>query len=190
MSKVLPLLGLTVLLQACASARQVENHPARSAVESKTAALIGKSVADLRLQDAEGRAVDLLQPGVLYLIDSWALGCSPCLWEMEDLAALESVLANEPRVRFVGVLFGWSPGKDLTRIQRQVPIAVHTDPERGLEALGCEGFPTKLLVRDGVVLDARIGAGQTGNFERLAEWLREWTPGLRLRRPQAVRGRS
>ena len=147
--------------------------------------LIGKSIAGLVLRDPGGRAVDLSEKGVLYLIDSWALGCAPCRWEMDDLAALESALAKEPRVRFVGVLSGW-PVKQLEEMRRlySIPIAMHADPENGLEALGCRVFPTKLLVRDGVVLDVRTGAGKTGNFERLAEWLGAWSPGVRLRRPE------
>jgi thiol-disulfide isomerase/thioredoxin len=143
-------------------------------------AIIGASAFELRLVDSAGQPVDLGQKDVLYLVDSWALECTPCMWELPDLAKLETTLALEPRVRFVSVLHGW-PAKDLEKIRSRhgIPIQVHADPEGTLERLGCSAFPTKLLIRNAKVLDMKLGAGKTGNYESIMGWLRKWSPDLR-----------
>jgi thiol-disulfide isomerase/thioredoxin len=45
-------------------------------------------IGTLRFADAYGHTIALDAPGVLYLIDFWALECKPCMLEMPELERL------------------------------------------------------------------------------------------------------
>src|SRR5580765_8589588 len=72
----------------------------------------GDSVGTLRFQDAQGKPVALDEAGVLYVVDFWALGCKPCLWEMPALDRLSKEYESDGKVRIIGVVWGeWKIGR-------------------------------------------------------------------------------
>ena len=54
-------------------------------------------IGPLRVADAEGNALTLDAPGVLYLVDFWALGCKPCIMAMPELDRLAELLDSSTR---------------------------------------------------------------------------------------------
>jgi len=112
--------------------------------------------------DPAGAKVTLDEPGMLYLVDFWAEGCGPCLKEMPDLERLAQELEPGGRFKLVSVLWGGWKGEDLTKIgeRRGVHRPVHADPDGWLDQVGRPVFPTKVLVRDGVILQSREGGGR------------------------------
>ena len=112
--------------------------------------------------DPAGAKVTLDEPGMLYLVDFWAEGCGPCLKEMPDLERLAQELEPGGRFKLVSVLWGGWKGEDLTKIaeRRGIHRPVHADPDGWLDQVGRPVFPTKVLVRDGVILQSREGGGR------------------------------
>ena len=127
----------------------------------------GDSIGTLRFADAEGRAIVLDTPGVVYLVDFWALGCKPCIQEVPELERLAKEYEPAGRFRLVSVVWGGFRGKDLSRVAEQAgtTLPIYSDPENWHDRLDVDGFPTKLFVRDGTVL-ARTGGGVAGLYQR------------------------
>src|SRR6185369_10456991 len=94
----------------------------------------GESVGTLQFEDANGRSIKLDEPGVVYLVDFWALGCKPCMMEMPDLDRLLQVADDAGTTE-----------------------EVYSDPENWHDRLGVDAFPTKLLIRDGTVIVRKRG---------------------------------
>ena len=133
----------------------------------------GDNVGTLRFSDAQGKTVALDEPGVLYVIDFWALGCQPCVREMPSLDRLAREYEGEGKVRIVGVVRGeWKP-KDLPKIAKQVGTSrpVYADPQHWFESLEIHSFPTKVFLRDGAVVHVSHGASEEpyDNLKRLIE---------------------
>src|SRR5262245_58476342 len=80
----------------------------------------GDNIGVLRFTDAAGKTVALDEPGVLYVVDFWALGCKPCVWEMPALDRLSKEYEPGGKVRVVGVIWGDWKAKDLPKIAKQV----------------------------------------------------------------------
>ena len=126
----------------------------------------GTPIATLHFADAEERLIALDAPGVLYLVDFWALECKPCMQEMPELASLAGEYEPSGRFKLVSVVFGDWKGKGLLEVARRTGtgITAYSDPENWYERLQVEGFPTKLLIRDGRVIVRELGGG-TGAYE-------------------------
>ena len=121
----------------------------------------GDSIGTMRFADAEGRSIALDTPGVVYLVDFWALGCKPCIQEAPDLERLAKEYEPGGRFRLVSVLWGGWNGKDLLKVAEQAgtKLPAYSDPENWHDRLDVNGFPTKLFVRDGTVLKRSSGGG-------------------------------
>lgn len=121
----------------------------------------GDSIGTLRFADADGQAIALDTPGVVYLVDFWALGCKPCIQEMPELERLVKEYEPAGRFRLVSVVWGGWRGKDLLRVAEQAgaKMPIYSDPENWHDRLDVDGFPTKIFVRDGTVLDRARGGG-------------------------------
>ena len=119
------------------------------------------SIETLRFADAEEHTISLDALGVLYLVDFWALGCKRCILEMPELERLAKDYEPGGRFRFVGVVWGGWKGKDLWTVAERAntKLPVYSDPENWFQRLGIEGYPTKIMIRDGKVLRRARGGG-------------------------------
>lgn len=115
----------------------------------------------LRVGDAEGNTITLDAPGVLYLVDFWALGCKPCILELPELERLAKEYEPSGRFRLVSVVAAGWEGKDLLTVASQAgtTLPIYSDPEDWLTQLEINGFPTKLLIRDGKLFVRKRGGG-------------------------------
>jgi thiol-disulfide isomerase/thioredoxin len=133
----------------------------------------------LQFKHESGASIRLDQPGVLYLVDFWSIGCRPCYLEMPALIALEKEYSKEPRFRFVSVAVeAFNPGWIRERLasQQLAPPTIYFDTERWFESLLLKGFPTKLLIRDGQVLAERFGANSRGSVDEWKRLIQEHLP--------------
>ena len=119
------------------------------------------SIGPIHVGDAEGNTITLDAPGMLYLVDFWALGCKPCIIEMPDLERLAKEYEPGGRFRLVSVAAGGWNGKALLSVAKQVgtTLPIYSDPEDWLTQLEINGFPTKLLIRDGKLFVRKRGGG-------------------------------
>lgn len=112
------------------------------------------------LANSAGQLVPLDQPGVLYLVDFWALGCHPCMMEMPDLNQLRNDRADD-RLQIISVISGWS-SKDHPYVRKRGKtgdLPLYSDPQNWEGHFRIHGYPTKLLIRDGKVIAPHVGAG-------------------------------
>lgn len=112
------------------------------------------------LENSAGQLVRLDQPGVLYLVDFWALGCHPCMMEMPDLNQLNNDRVDD-RLQILSVVSGWN-SKDHAYVRQKGKtgdLPLFSDPHNWEAHLGIKGYPTKLLIRDGKVIARHVGAG-------------------------------
>ena len=126
----------------------------------------GDPIPTLSFTDAQGHALRLDAPGVLYLVDFWALGCEPCIAEMPEMERLAREYEPTARFRVVPVVWGW-PAKDLPGVAKGAATTrpIFADPANWHDQLGVDAFPTKLLIRDGTVI-ARVRAGGPRAYAR------------------------
>ena len=124
------------------------------------AAAKGDAIGTMRFADAEGRTIALDTPGVVYLVDFWALACKPCIEEMPELERLAKEYEPAGKFRLVTVVWGFE-GKDLLKLAERAgaTVPMYSDPEDWYGQLGVNSFPTKFYVRDGTVLDRHRGGG-------------------------------
>jgi len=125
----------------------------------------GDSVGTLRFADASGQAITLDAPGVVYLVDFWALGCKPCIAEMPDLERLAKEYEPSRRFRLVTVVYGGWKGADLKKVAANAgtKLPVYADPDNWHDRLGVDAYPTKFLIRDGKLITRARGGG-TGSY--------------------------
>ena len=118
-------------------------------------------IGPLRVGDAEGNTTTLDEPVVLYLVDFWALGCKPCIVEMPELERLAREYEPGGRFRLVTVVASGWEGKDLLNIAKQAGTThpISSDPDDLFRTLDIRAFPTKFLIRDGVLLARKRGGG-------------------------------
>ena len=118
-------------------------------------------IGPLRVGDAEGHTMTLDAPGVLYLVDFWALGCKPCILEMPELERLAEDYEPGGRFRLVSVVASGWEGKDLLTVAEQAgtKLPIYSDPDDLFRQLEIRAFPTKLLIRDGKLLTRKRGGG-------------------------------
>jgi thiol-disulfide isomerase/thioredoxin len=123
-------------------------------------------IGTLRVADAAGNTISLDAPGVLYLVDVWALECKPCMQEMPELDRLAAEYETSGRFRLVSVVYGWR-GAKLREVAEEAKTIrpVYSDTEQWLDRLGINAYPTKLLIRDGKLLRRTIGGGP-GAYEK------------------------
>jgi thiol-disulfide isomerase/thioredoxin len=144
-------------------------RPKIVALALATSALAGPSNGDpigtLRFADAQGQVIALDKPGMVYLVDFWALGCKPCIQEMPELERLANEYEPGGKFRLVSVVSGGWTGKDLVTVAEQAgaKMTIYGDPENWHERLEVDGFPTKFFVRDGTIV-ARLRGGGAGLF--------------------------
>ena len=122
----------------------------------------GDEIGALRFTDAAGKTLALDEPGVLYVVDFWALGCQPCVREMPALDRLSKEYESDGKVRIIGVVRGDWKAKELPKIAKQVGSSrpVYGDSQHWFDTLEIRSFPTKLFLRDGVVVRVLHGAGE------------------------------
>ena len=127
-------------------------------------------IGPLHVGDAEGRTITLDAPGMLYLVDFWALGCKPCIQEMPELERLAKKYEPGGRFRLVSVIAGGWEAKDLPMVAKQAgtTLAVYSDPDDLFHQLEIRSFPTKLLIRDGKLFVRKRGGGP-GAYETWAK---------------------
>jgi len=115
----------------------------------------------LHVADAEGNTITLDAPGVLYLVDFWALGCKPCMVEMPDLERLAREYEPGGRFRLISVVAPTFDETDLHTIAQQAgtTLPIYSDPDGLFRRLEIRAFPTKLLIRDGELLARKRGGG-------------------------------
>lgn len=129
----------------------------------------------LRFKNEAGQWVTLDQPGVLYLVDFWTIGCRPCLVEMPELIALEDEFESDARVQFISVE---TEARTAAAARRQLashgirPNRLFVDADGWFNRLQIESWPTKLLIRDGRVLRVASGASPNGNADRWRQEIR------------------
>lgn len=129
----------------------------------------------LRFKNEAGQWVTLDQPGVLYLVDFWTIGCRPCLVEMPELIELEDEFAGDARVQFISVA---TQERSAATARKQLeahgirPNRVFVDADDWFNRLQIDSWPTKLLIRDGKVLRVASGAFPSGNDRRWRTELR------------------
>ena len=87
---------------------------------STVAAAMPDPLPILRVGDAEGHTMTLDAPGMLYLVDFWALGCKPCIVEMPELERLAKDYEPGGHFRLVSVVASGWEGKDL----QDPPVAI------------------------------------------------------------------
>ncbi len=140
--------------------------------EDLARSLVGQSVPG-GLRDAWGSSVSLDEPGILYLVDYWAIGCKPCMWEMPDLIRLSKDLSADHKFRMVSVLFRWPPELlEKVRVEYELDdLPLYSDTERAFEKLGL-AFPTKLIVRGGKILDVEVGGQPEGTYRHWRDKIR------------------
>ena len=128
--------------------------------------LVGQPVPELAFQRLDGTWVQADRAGTLYLVDFWATWCAPCMSEMPELVRLHADLASTPGFEVISVLADPNDPAPESVLQKfgLGPRDVARDPQRWMRKLGIDGYPTKLLVRDGQVLLARSGGGR-GAYE-------------------------
>ncbi len=126
----------------------------------------GTPIGTLRFADSEERAIALDSPGVFYLVDFWALECKPCMEEMPELERLAKEYEPSGRFKLVSVVVGGWKGKRLLSLPRRTGtgIAAYSDFENWCARLKINAYPTKLLIRDGRILD-RVRGGGIGAYE-------------------------
>ena len=129
----------------------------------------------LRFKNEAGQWVTLNQPGVLYLVDFWTIGCRPCLIEMPELISLEDEFENDSRVQFISVD---TEARSAATVRKQLeshgirPNRLFIDADGWFNRLQIESWPSKLLIRDGKVLRVASGAFPRGNAEHWREEIR------------------
>lgn len=134
----------------------------------------GPLPSPLRFQRPDGAFVSLDAPGKVYLVDFWAGGCKPCTQEAPDLARLAREFGPDGRFEIVAPVHGGWRHDQIERLATQYGMAelpVVADPDGWIVKLEVEGYPTKLLVRDGVVLVRELGGGR--------DTYRKWAPRVR-----------
>ncbi|HEX4824012.1 MAG TPA: TlpA disulfide reductase family protein [Candidatus Polarisedimenticolaceae bacterium] len=134
---------------------------------------VGDTVGTLRFSDAAGTTVALDQPDVLYIVDFWSIGCQPCIHEIPDLDRLQHDYDAGGRVRIVGVVWGdWKP-KELPKIAKQFKTTrpVFADYQHWFDTFETHAFPTKLFIKNGVLIHVVQGAGSDsyGELKRLID---------------------
>ena len=114
----------------------------------------GDHVGTLRFADMKGEKVALDRPGVLYVVDLWALGCKPCIQEIPALDRLAAEYEPGGQVRVIGVLWGDWKKSDLKKVPKAVGSSrpIFGDPEGWFNRFEIRSFPTKLFIRDGVIV--------------------------------------
>ncbi|HEX6850062.1 MAG TPA: TlpA disulfide reductase family protein [Candidatus Polarisedimenticolaceae bacterium] len=135
----------------------------------------GPLPSPLRFQRPDGSFVTLDAPGKVYLVDFWAGGCKPCTREAPDLARLAREFGADGRFEIVAPVYGGWRHDQIERLATQYGMAelpVVADPDGWFMKLDVEGYPTKLLVRDGVVLVRELGGGR-GTYRKWAPRIRE-----------------
>jgi thiol-disulfide isomerase/thioredoxin len=133
----------------------------------------GDPIGTMQFIDAGGRVITLDKPGMVYLVDFWALGCKPCMQEMPELERLAQEYEPGGKVRLVSVVWGGWTGKDLAKVAEQAgaKMTIYGDPENWHDRLEVDAFPTKFFVRDNTVI-ARLrggGAGLYGHWKGVVE---------------------
>ena len=73
-------------------------------------------IGPLHVGDSEGNTTTLDAPGMLYLVDFWALGCKPCIVEMPELERLAKEYEPGGRFRLVSIVAAGWEGKDLLQV--------------------------------------------------------------------------
>lgn len=119
---------LVLLVIAAAPSRLAQVHkrlgtaseskkPAASLAES-----VGRDVAQMQFQKADGTPLLLDTPGKLYLVDFWEEHCRPCIVELPELVRLHQEGAASGRFELVSVLVNKRP-EDLATLPQQLRIA-------------------------------------------------------------------
>jgi thiol-disulfide isomerase/thioredoxin len=125
----------------------------------------GDRIGTMQFADADGNVITLDKPGMVYLVDFWALACKPCMQEMPELERLAKEYEPGGRFQLVSVVWGGWKGKDLAKVAEQAgaKMTIYGDPEDWYGRLEVDAFPTKLFVRDNTVL-ARARGGGAGTY--------------------------
>jgi thiol-disulfide isomerase/thioredoxin len=151
------ILGLALGLAVCAGVACASHRPPSELFPGLEVQPDGA----LAFRDAEDHLVVLDRPGKVYLVDFVVPGCKGCVLEGPELARLAHDLESPDRFQLVTVVYGWS-GKDLLTIGDELnsgSLPLYGDTEGWGRKMRVAAWPTKLLVRDGRVLERMVGGG-------------------------------
>jgi thiol-disulfide isomerase/thioredoxin len=115
---------------------------------------------DFQLADLEGRSVSLSSmPHEVVVLNFWFTTCPPCRAEIPELTAFH---AQNPDVGLYGVStdVGMPPARlkhEADRLGIGYPV-LHDVHAEIAGRYGIDVFPTTLVVRDGQIVSARVGA--------------------------------
>lgn len=145
-----------------------------------TSLLLASAAAPERLsappvfEDAALQKITLDEPGVLYLVDFWAEGCKPCIQEMPELERLAKKYEPTGRFKLISVLWGGWKGPELQGFAKRYGVehGFYSDPDGWMLKLEASAFPTKFLIRDGVVLIRASGGGR-GAYQKWSKLVDE-----------------
>lgn len=120
---------------------------------------VGRKLGVLEFETVSGETITLGDPGRVYMVDFWSPNCGPCIEEMPELARLQRELAGSPHASVILA----TTGKAGARLSEPVMSKLGethfvTSSDRQLVRLGVSSFPTKLFLRDGILLDVVVGA--------------------------------
>lgn len=115
---------------------------------------------DFSLVDLDGKAVQLsaIDDG-LVILNFWFTSCPPCVREIPELSKFH---AEHPEIAFYGV--NTDAGMPATRLKQQsdrlgiaYPV-LHDVRGEVSRTYGIDVFPTTLVIRDGQIVQSRVGA--------------------------------
>ena len=155
--RLMPALGLAVLLGACG--------PAPSTSQAKAA-------PDFDLPDLNGGRLTLgALEGKVVVVDFWATWCGPCIKEIPEYA--EFWRKNQPRgIEVVGIVMDSGSPEDILDFvnEYQIPYRQLLGDEEIAAAFGVnQGYPTTFVIDgEGRIRTKMLGSPPT-KFEKLQE---------------------
>ena len=113
---------------------------------------------DFSLADLDGKSVQLSALDGLVILNFWFTSCPPCVREIPELSKFH---AEHPEIRFYGV--NTDAGMPASRLKQQsdrlgiaYPV-LHDVRGEVSHAYGIDVFPTTLVIRDGKIVQSRVG---------------------------------
>ncbi len=121
--------------------------------------LRGELIGTMQFTGMDGTPVRLDDAQKTYVVDFWTIHCQPCIKELPELIRLQNELAGSRDAEIVLALHqDPSADSDRTLPPRAAGGRVVFDTENWVDRLAIKGFPTKIVVKGGRVIDVLLGA--------------------------------